>query len=321
MRRLASIVNWAQNVRINSCGYSLAKRVIGRFYKLPWSHGKQSVELASLELPDHSPEFGQRMSWLRAARRAVETMDISHRFRRALVACVRASADIQGIVNGELVYVWRKVKKKQNRRADGTCFVTHRWHGPAIVSGKRRTTCLCLFAVDVTKVAPECLRKASVALQMSWDITTKEKACFENARNEEKLSWEEPLLNESCEFPEMPDTAVEPPNLEEEVNSPVNDDDDPPVSEPPVAENEDHDEGETVVEELDLVTEESPEVKHDQLRRRLTSKQPWRIVRLPEPSPEKEEVMESRLKKARVNVSELLHDAFFAEAARSKEKQ
>ena len=31
--------------------------------------------------------------------------------------------------------------------------------------------------------------------------------------------------------------------------------------------------------------------------------------------------MESRLKKARVNVSELLHDAFLAKGARSKEKQ
>ena len=66
----------------------------------------------------------------------------------------------------------------------------------------------------------------------------------------------------------MPDTAVEPPNLEEEANSPVNDDDGPPVSEPPVAENEDHNEGETVVEEPDLVTEESPEAKRDQLRPR-----------------------------------------------------
>ena len=167
------------------------------------------------------------------------------------------------------------------------------------------------FRGRVTKDAPECLRKGSAALQKSWDVTTKEKACFENALNEEKRSWEEPLLDESCEFLEMPDTAVEPPNMEEEVNSPVNDDDDPPVSEPPVAENEDHDEGETVVEEPDLVTEESPEVKHDQLRRRLTSKQPRRIQRLPEPSPEEEEGIESRLKKARVNLLELLHDAFF----------
>ena len=181
------------------------------------------------------------MSWLWAARRAVETMDISHSLRRVLLACVRASAHIQGIVNGELF--GGKSRKKQNRRADGTCY-------RAVASFRGR----------VTKVAPECLRKASAALQMSWDITTKEKACFGNALNEEKLSWEEPLLDESCEFLGMPDTAVEPPNLEEEVNSPVNDDDDPLVSEPPVAENEDHDEGETVVEEPDLVTEESPEV-------------------------------------------------------------
>ena len=32
--------------------------------------------VASLELPDHPPEFGRRMSWLWAARRAFETMGV-----------------------------------------------------------------------------------------------------------------------------------------------------------------------------------------------------------------------------------------------------
>ena len=102
---------------------------------------------------------------------------------------------------------------------------------------------------------------------------------------------------------------------------PEHDDNGPPVSEPPVAENEDHSEDEKQVEKLDLVTEESRNIERDQFRRRLTSKQSRRIERLPELSSEKEEGMESRLKKARVNVSELLHDAFLAKAARSKEKQ
>ena len=66
MRRLAAMVNRAKNARINSSGYSPAQRVIGQGYELPWSllDEKQSGELASLELPDHSPEFGRRMSWL-----------------------------------------------------------------------------------------------------------------------------------------------------------------------------------------------------------------------------------------------------------------
>ena len=70
----------------------------------------------------------------------------------------------------------------------------------------------------------------------------------------------------------------------------MNDDDDPPVSEPPVAENEDH-------------SEDEAQVVRAQLRRRLTSQQPRSKERLPEPSPEKKEGMESRLKKARVNMS------------------
>ena len=88
MRRIASMVNWATNARVNSSGYSPAQWVIGRGYKLPWSllDEKKNGERASLELPDHSPEFGRRMSWLWAARRAFENTDTSHRLRRALLA-------------------------------------------------------------------------------------------------------------------------------------------------------------------------------------------------------------------------------------------
>ena len=69
------------------------------------------------------------------------------------------------------------------------------------------------------------------------------------------------------------------------------------------------------------MNEGSRDSERDQLRRRLTSKQFRRMERLPELSRENEEVKESRLKKGRVNVSELLHDAFPANAARSIEKQ
>ena len=90
-----------------------------------------------------------------------------------------------------------------------------------------------------------------------------------------------------------------------------------PFSEPPVPEKDDHNEDETQVEEPDPVTEESRDVVRQPLRlrqSRLTSKQP-------PPSAEQEEGKESKSKRARVNVSELLHDAFLAKAARSEEKQ
>ena len=106
-------------------------------------------------------------------------------------------------------------------------------------------------------------------------------------------------------------------NLIEEVDSPMNDDGDFPFSEPPVAEKDDHSEDETQVEEQDPVTEKSPDVVREPLRlpqRRLRSEQP-------PPSVEPEEGMESKSKRARFNVSELLHDAFLAKAARSNEKQ
>ena len=200
-------------------------------------------------------------------------------------------------MNGELVHVWRRVKK--NRSDKRTTLATHRWYGQAIVVGKEMNNVFVSCRGRVTKVAPECFRKASVAEQMSWDITTKQKTLFESALDEESPSWEEPLLDDSGDCPdaEMTDTAVKSPSLEEEVNFFVNDDDDVPVSEPPITENEDHSENEPHVEESDPVTEKSRGIVHDQLRRRLTSKQPRSTQYGPKPSHELEEGMQSSLKR------------------------
>ena len=134
------------------------------------------AKLASLELPDHSPAFGRRMSWLSAAQRAFETMDTSHRLRRALCAGVRASSHTQGTETDELVLCAEKSRKTEPTR---TALVAHWWYGPAIVVvDKVQNNVFVSYRGRVTKVAPEFLRKASVAEQMSWDITTKERAWF-----------------------------------------------------------------------------------------------------------------------------------------------
>ena len=251
------------------------------------------------------------MSWLWAARRAFESMDTSDCLRRALLELERVKT--QGIVTGELVFVWRKSRKTEPTRGQ------HRWYGPAIVVGQEKNHMFVSHRGRVTKVALGCLRKASVAEQMIWDITTKEKGLFEMTLDKENLSREEPLLNESGKFheSETPDTMARPLNLDEKVNSPINDDGDLPFFEPPIAEKDDHSEDETQVEEPDLVTEESRDVVREPLRlpqRRRRSEQPPSSV-------EPEEGVETKSKRARVNVSELLHDAFLAKAARSQDKQ
>ena len=183
---------------------------------MPWSllDEKQSGELASLELPDHSSEIG----W--AARRAFETMDTGRRLRRVFLAGVRASAHTQGIVTCELVYVWRNVKK--NRTDARTALVTHRWYGQAVVVGKEKNNVFVSYRGRLTKNAPVLLLKASVAEQMSWDIATKENALFEYALDGANLSWEEPVL-ESGEFPEKeePDIAARPTILDEEARTKI----------------------------------------------------------------------------------------------------
>ena len=172
--------------------------------------------------------------------------------------------------------------------------------------GKEKNNVFVFYRGRVTKVAPECLRKASVAEQMSWDISTKEKALFEKALDVKDLACEESMLDKSYGSldTEMPDTAAEPPPLEGEDSPPVIDEDDgSPVSEAPID------------------PEASREVESDQLRRSLTTKRSRKLGRVPELSFEEKEEMESRLKKARANVSELVHDAFLVKSARSQEKR
>ena len=107
IRRLASMMNWAKNARINSSGCSPAQWVI-------------SVEGANCH--GHCRMRSKVPSWPRWSCQIVRLssvdeckgcglQDTSHRLRRALLAGVRASSHTQGIETGEPVVVWRRVKK------------------------------------------------------------------------------------------------------------------------------------------------------------------------------------------------------------------
>ena len=111
------------------------------------------------------------------ARRAFETMDTGHRLRPAVVAGVRASAHTQEIVNAE--------SREKNSTDARTALVTHPC--PGIVVRKEKNNVFVSYRGRVTKVAPECLRKASVVEQMSWDITTKEQVLFEKMPSMRKI--------------------------------------------------------------------------------------------------------------------------------------
>ena len=103
----------------------------------------------------------------------------------------------------------------------------------------------------------------------------------------------------------MPDIVAQPPDLKGEVNPSVNDDNDAPVSESSIAENEDHREDEKRVAEPGevLLAEGCQAIERDQLRRIV--KQSRRMELLPELSREEEDTasyMQSRMKQARQGV-------------------
>ena len=102
---------------------------------------RENRELASLELPDHSPEFGRRMSWLCA----FETMD-TIRLRRALLAFVRARTHIKGICERRtgLCFGGRSTKTEPTR---GRHLLPIGDMVEPSVLAEGRTTCSCLIAV------------------------------------------------------------------------------------------------------------------------------------------------------------------------------
>ena len=157
--------------------------------------GRRLPERRSRMSPDHSPEFGRRISWSWAARRAFETVDTSHRLRRALLAgCVtKCSHLVHCEWRSGLCLAKGQEKQKPTRGRHSLPIggiVLSLW------SAKRKTNVFVSYRGRVAKVAPECLRKASVAEQMSWDMTTKEKALLENALDGENLSCEEPCARQ-----------------------------------------------------------------------------------------------------------------------------
>ena len=141
------MVNWAKNARINSSGYSPPHWVIGRGYTLPGSllDEKQSGELASLVLPEHSPEFGRRMSWLWAARRACETMNTCHRLRRALSAGCSSKCSHTGDCERRAGLFGGRSRKTEPTR--GRHLLRIGGMVQPLWSANRRTMCSCLIAV------------------------------------------------------------------------------------------------------------------------------------------------------------------------------
>ena len=124
---------------------------------MPWTmiDSSESSKLASLESAKVSPDFQKRMSWLWAARRSFELLDSSHRLRRSLLAGARSTLSTKGIVSGELVCIWRKIKR--NKKDSITPLVSRRWYGPSL-DGKAKMR-LRHTEVDVRELLQRCFGK------------------------------------------------------------------------------------------------------------------------------------------------------------------
>ena len=178
MRRLASMVNWAKTVALtrldirkhngssvedtNCHGHFWVRSKVANWHR--WS-----CQITRLSSVDESHVCGC-MTCLR---------NHGHESPCETRVVGRGSSEFThpGIMTGELVFVCRKVKKTEPTREQHLlpiCSVVQ-----PLLLAKRKNNVFVSSRGRVTKVAPECLQKASVAEQMSWDITTKKTALFE----------------------------------------------------------------------------------------------------------------------------------------------
>ena len=180
-----------------------------------------------------------------AARSAFETMDTGHRLRRALLAGVRPSSHTQGAERRTGFCLAERSREprptREQRSSPIGCMVQQ------VLSAKSRTTCSCLVEDASQKVAPECLRQASVAEQTRWDNMTKEKHSPKMRLMKRTSRWQNPFSAN------LEDCSSQRCRIEGGINSPLNDDNNALVSEWSDAGNEDPNEDERQVEVPDLL--------------------------------------------------------------------
>ena len=169
----------AKNRRPDGTGFSPRLRVFGCSEKLPgsvldsWLDDVDSPDVAIHDLALTDEYMGKTFAVRASAMSALEKMDASSKFRRAITHDHRVTPP--PFFAGECVYFWRKARTPGNLRGRRARRFD-RWNGPAVVIGREidvrgeNEGYWVAYSNELSLVAPQHLRRATAEEQMAPEV-------------------------------------------------------------------------------------------------------------------------------------------------------
>ncbi|CAK0841380.1 unnamed protein product, partial [Prorocentrum cordatum] len=153
MRTLAIMVSGAKNSLRRRAGFSPAQWVLGRDPKMPGDVVDDTANYSAHSLAANGENIRRRYAIRTAARESFMRMQNDDQLRRAMLARARTVATPLSV--GEMCYVFRQVKKKEQREQHNRNAKKGIWRGPCVVIGHQGENTWVSLGGHAMLVAPE----------------------------------------------------------------------------------------------------------------------------------------------------------------------
>ncbi|CAK0836030.1 unnamed protein product [Prorocentrum cordatum] len=153
MRTLAIMVSGAKNSLRRRAGFSPAQWVLGRDPKMPGDLVDDTANYSAHSLAANDEKIRRRYAIRTAARESFMRMQNDDQLRRAMLARARTVATPLSV--GEMCYVFRQAKKKEQREQHNRNAKKGIWRGPCVVIGHQGENTWVSLGGHTMLVAPE----------------------------------------------------------------------------------------------------------------------------------------------------------------------
>ncbi|CAK0847915.1 unnamed protein product [Prorocentrum cordatum] len=153
MRTLATMVSGAKNSLRRRAGFSPAQWVLGRDPKMPGDLVDDTANYSAHSLAANDEKIRRRYAIRTAARESFMRMQNDDQLRRAMLARARTVATPLSV--GEMCYVFRQVKKKEQREQHNRNAKKGIWRRPRVVIGHQGENTWVSLGGRTMLVAPE----------------------------------------------------------------------------------------------------------------------------------------------------------------------
>ena len=153
MRTLGIMVSGAKNSLRRRAGFSPAQWVLGRDPKMPADLVDDTANYSAHSLAANDEKIRRRYAIRTAARESFMRMQNDDQLRRAMLARSRTVATPLSV--GEMCYIFRQVKKKEQKEQHNRNAKKGIWRGPCVVIGHQGSNTWVSLGGHTMLVAPE----------------------------------------------------------------------------------------------------------------------------------------------------------------------